>query len=518
MKTYFVLRDFFNDAFNAEATAIKLNSWKVDGVQTLTPQFFLDTQGLPNLLPRDVYEFCDVDADGSNAVAPAPGTPGISFNPFKYDFQLEYNLDNGFSRGIPIGTRNGNDYGSGILKIGVDKSMVSSAAYLPQKGAFFIDIDYSKDLDIRFNIVLNNSTDELFVKPTILRRYKIAWTKSKCLREFSYYNVRNQTTYNDDEFGFLSGIKDAPSIDFTDIPCGPDDVNCPNKERTRSFAIYVDIPKATPDVDTIKECCYNAIVLAETGASTDYEKNDFTGVFHQRQVPMETCDFVLVNVNTSAEYPLASSALGTFKNFGSIPGNPDLKTFVLEWKKVLIAHGAGTYTIVKRVDVSGVQYEIADINYTLKQYTIARADKTIRLDAATNGFMQRIGVEFKNSGFTTSLRFGGFFGRRDPKFTQDNVIYGNYKKTQVSVIQSNNYQMQSDMLPSCMTTQIWDFILFANDIFVNDYNLNNHLRDFIKFPVVLNETKEPAYSNKNTKAVLNMTFMERIGDNLKRNY
>ena len=512
-----MLREFFDDSFHALATAIKLNSWKVDNVETLTTQFFADTQGLPYQAPTDIYEFCNVDADGTNPVNPG-GTSGNSFNPFKHDFQLKYDLTNGFSRGLPTDTLNGNDYGSGIMKIGVDIPIVSSAAFLPQKGAFFIDIDYSKNLEITFDVVTNNFNGEVYENPIILRRYKIAWDKAKCRREFSYYNVSNTTTYEDDDFGFLSGNKDSPTIDFTEIPCGPDNPNCSTNERTRSFALLVDIPVATPNVDTIKECCYNAVVLAQSGTDADYEKNDFTGIFHQRQVPMETCDFVLVNVNTAVEYALASSALGTFKDFGTIPGNSELKTFVLEWKKVLLAHGAGTYTIVKRVNVSGITYDIADINYTLKQYTTARADKTIRLDAATNGFMQRIGVEFKNSGFITSLRFGGFFGRRDPKYTQDNVIYGDYKKTQVSVIQSNTYKMQSDLLPSCMTTQIWDFILFANDIFVNDYNLNNHLRDIIKFPVVLNETTEPAYSNKNTKAVLNMTFMERIGDNLKRNY
>ena len=152
------------------------------------------------------------------------------------------------------------------------------------------------------------------------------------------------------------------------------------------------------------------------------------------------------------------------------------------------------------------------------QFTQRAADKTVRIDSVMNGYLERLGIEFKNSGFKTSLRFGGFFGRRQPKYEEDNIVYTNFESTQISMHQTNEFLLQSNLLPYCMTSQIYDFALFANDIYLNDYNFNNHIRDFIKFPVKLAEAKDINYSNLTTKAVVNLTFSEKFINNIKRNY
>lgn len=520
MKAYFILKDFVEDSWNAQSAGFSLKSYKIGGVETLTSDFFTDNQ-VVSANPQLDYYYYNTYPDGSN---PEPqldinGVP--NFNLFYKHLKTNFNFDNGIPIGFPIGTQNGKNYGLGVLNMGVDKYAIVDGFSSYENGCFFVDVDFTKSLYIEFDILINNVNGQVYSDPQLFRKYKIIWNKKTCTHTFSYFSYETGLTYEEDLRGFLAGAFQRSQqifIDFSGIECGGEEVTgCDNKERTRSFALFVDIPKNQDPVDTIKECCYNAEVLAQVEGN-DYEKNDYTGIFHKMQVPNETADFVLVNVGTSDEYELNDNNLGVLKDFGTIAENQTLKTFVLEWKKVLLAHGEGTYTIIKRVNIAGIEYEESNINYTLRAYSVSRADKTVRLDIATSGYMERLKTDFANSDFKTSLRFGGFFGRREPKYEEDNIIYSNFESSQISMMQTNEYTLQSNLLPSCITQPILDFMLFANDIYINDYNLNNHLRDFIKFPVKFSDNKGTSYFSSTTKANLNLTFSDKKVDNIKRNY
>lgn len=518
MKTYFILRNFIEDSLAGKSVGIAMKSYKINNVETLTNAFFSDNQVVSTYAPSQ-YGYCIANSDGSN---PTPTLNPLwvnSYNPFAFHLGTKYNLTNGLKRGLPIGTVNGNDYGQGVLNIGVDIPTVLTGANGFVHGAFFIEIDYTKNLLIEFDIITNIINNQVYEEPQILRRYKIAWDVNKCTREFSYYSVETGQTYQDSGMGFLAGEtqeRENQFIDFDKIECGTVS-KCDDKERTRSYALFVEIPKIDEPAETIKECCYQAEVFAQVEENDD-DKNDYTGVWHKKQVPNETAKFFLVNVTTGDEVELNDNTYGIYKDFGSITDNPNLKTFVLQWKKVLQIDGEATYTIVKRVSIAGVNYEEAQINYNLRVWSVKRADKTVRIDIKTNGLMERLKVDFANSGFHTSLRFNGFFGRREPKYEEDNIVYSNFESTQISMMQTNEYTLQSNLLPSCMTQPIIDFLLFANDIYLNDYNLNNHLRNFIKFPVKFADNKGTNYYSTTTKAVLNLTFSDKTVDNIKRNY
>lgn len=523
MKAYFVLRDFFNDALNSQSMGIKLKSYRINDIETLTPAFFIDTQSIEGTVPINDFGYCRTNADGSNPVIPPPGNPYNNFNPFAYCFKTVYPIVNGFKRGMPIGTENGNDYGAGVMKFGVDKAAIITTApgFNTANGGFFLEIDFTQNLYVEFDVITNWVNNQMYDDPYTLRTYKIEWNIQQCLHQFSYLNYADGRNYIDNGYGFLKGIYDSktenPLIDFSTITCGQVEGNCDEQERTRSFAMFLKLPDQQQEYETIKECCYGAEVLAQTQGN-DYEKNDYTGIYHLKQLPNESANFFLVNLDTEDETALNNDVLGTFKDFGTITGNANLKTFVLQWKKVLVTFGEGNYTIVKRTNIAGLIYEESLINYNLHEWSTERADDTVRMDVAVSGYMENSQVDFTNSNFVTSLRFGGFFGRREPKYEEDTITYANYEVEQISMQQTNEYTMQSTALPSCITQQIIDFMLFANDIFINDYNLNNHLRTFVKFPVKFGENKGTNYYPSTTKAVLNLTFIDKKLDNLKRNY
>lgn len=294
--------------------------------------------------------------------------------------------------------------------------------------------------------------------------------------------------------------------------------NCQYKERTLSYAIGVNIPEPGEDPDIVfKECCYTHIVLADANSSNDF-KNDYSAFYHQRQLTSETCDFVLYRHENATEYPLNSGTYGQFFGFGYFPTNVNLKGYKVEWKRVLATLGEGNYKIIKRQNIAGVLIETNSITFTLKQYSSSIADKTARIDVVMNGRLEKENVEFKGTGWKHSMRVPGFFGRREPTFEEDNLIGRDYHKRQISMTQKNEYKFQTNYIPSCVTYEILDFMLFANDIYLNDYNLNNHSYNYVKFGVKLSSNDGTTYGVKTRKARLNLVFEDKFDNNLKRNF
>jgi len=293
---------------------------------------------------------------------------------------------------------------------------------------------------------------------------------------------------------------------------------CPYAERSLSYATGIQLPTIGIDPDIIfKECCYTHIVLADLASSLDF-KNDYSGFYHQRQLPNETADFILFRYQNGLEYPLIDDSFGSFFPFGYFANNPGLKGYRVEWKKVLTALGEGSYKIIKRQNISGLLFETNSFTFTLRQYSSLLADKTVRIDIVMNGRIERDKVEFYGAGWKHSLRVPGFFGRREHQYEEDNVIQKNLVKRQISMTQSNEYKFQTNFVPSCITSEIIDFMLFANDIFFNDYNLNNHSYDYAKFPVKFSSNEGTGYSVTTRKARLNLVFQDKAADAIKRNF
>lgn len=294
--------------------------------------------------------------------------------------------------------------------------------------------------------------------------------------------------------------------------------NCKYKERTISYALGVKLPEEGEAPDAIfTECCYTHIVLADLTSTTDY-KNDYSGFYHQRQLSTETCDFFLLDLSDGTEYPLNTAAYGTPFGFNYFATNPNLKGFKVEWRKVLQQLGEGNYKIIKRFTISGIPFETESYTFTLKKYSTGNADKTIRVDIVMNGRIEKDGIEFKGTNWKHSLRVPGFFGRREPKFEEDNIVKRTYEKNQISMRQNNEYKFQTNYIPVCLTSEILDFMFFANDIYMNDYNLNNHSYEFKKFGVKVTSNEGTTYAVTMRKARLNFVFEDKFANNIKRNF
>ena len=194
---------------------------------------------------------------------------------------------------------------------------------------------------------------------------------------------------------------------------------CDFAETTFAYLTKVVIPEVQIVDKGFKECCYTNMVLASID-SDRYEENDFTGFYYNRQTDSDTCDFKLKSIIDDSEIDLVDDTYGELKQFNSIEGNERITVFIVDWKKVLTLKGEGDYRVIRDITIAGINVPLESNTFTLEAFTQQRAENTVRIDCTMNGQMVKEGVNFYNSGFRTGLRFKGFFGNRNPKYTQDN--------------------------------------------------------------------------------------------------
>jgi len=523
MDTHFIIRDFLLESLSSVSSGLALRSYKIDNVETLTTDFFVDNQ-VVSANPQLDYMFCNVQNAGTQPITTTIDPALVnSYNPFAKSLGLLFQNVAGnptLKRGSVIGTINGNNYGDGVLNFKCVYPSAMTGEGTLVDGAFQIDIDYTKNLYIEFDIITNIINGSVYDEPQILKKYKIIWDKDKCYHEFSYFSYQTGMNYLDNVYGFLRfyyQTDEKPYIDFSQIDCGQAST-CLNKERTRSFAMYVTIPVVGQNPDEVfKECCYNHLTLADANSNDDF-KNDYSSFYHQRQLPNETVDFVLLHIETATEYDLDNSTYGSYFDFGYFGTNPNLKGFLVNWKKVLDDLGEGNFKVIKRQNIVGLIFEFPSITFTLKQFSSGLANHTTRMDIVMNGHLEKSGVDFTGTAWKHSIRVPGFFGRREPQLEEDNLVNRQFEKKQISMKQSNEFKFQTNKIPDCLTNEIWDFNLLANDIYMNDYNLNNHTYSFVRFPVKFASNDGTVYGTRTRKAQLNLTFNDKFENNLKRNF
>lgn len=312
-------------------------------------------------------------------------------------------------------------------------------------------------------------------------------------------------------------LLDLAGVDLSQLGCNIL-AKCKYKERTLSYATGIQIPTVGQDPEEVfKECCYFHYVLADLDNADNF-RNDYSSFFHQRQLSNETTEFVLVHLETGDEFVMDDETYGQYFGFGFFSENINLKGYLIQWRKVMQEIGEGKFKVLKKVTIAGIDLEFPSIVFTLRKYSSKNADNTVRIDTVMNGRIEKTGIDFTNTGWKSSIRVPGFFGRRDPSYEEDNIIDKQFNKRQISMIQRNEFRFQTNLIPDCITKEILDFYVFANDIYMNDYNLNNHSYEYVKFGVKFGSNEGTEYKVTSRKAQINLIFNDKYENNLKRNF
>ena len=376
--------------------------------------------------------------------------------------------------------------------------------------------DTCADPRFEFLHTLQNCQDQKELRFTLLDQFYSEGVVLQFDGECSCWKVVGKTSNHDEEPTVLNSY-----VDCTE--CIEEVVNglCDYEERTIGYAVGVGLPKPEPPNRGFKECCYSNLVLADLSNSDDFY-NDYTSVFFKRQTPNDTVLYELVGQSTGT-ITLVDGTHGVELTFGGT-AQPDLSFFRVEWRKILSLIGEDTFVIKKTVSIAGVAVPpILSNNYELKAFSTTLADNTVRIDANMNGKLVRIDTDFRNTGYKNSLRVQGFFGDRQSKWEQDNVVFSSKKSIPYfndQITMSNNYEytFQAYQIPECIGRYLDEEILFGNELFVSDYNINNYSYGFEVTPVSLLDDTGATYPIKNRLININLTFTDRAKDNRKTNY
>ena len=254
------------------------------------------------------------------------------------------------------------------------------------------------------------------------------------------------------------------------------------KRKDKAKEVYDDSPK---------ECCVPELVLASITEPTITWKNDITSAWFKLDTTTDTIEFKLykqVNgVDVLATYQPTKTPVVVN------PNNTDFYA-TIPWKTVLSTDGEGCYTYKLLWNVSGLAGTTEWGEYQLLTYSTDTAKGTIRLRAVLNQFNNIENIDFTNSKVQDTLRLNGFFGKREPTFVVDNLVYQDRKSYNVQREIINNYTLFTDPIKQKYADKIIDLYLLSEfELYASDHNPFNFSSEFKDTELIVEESPTLEY-------------------------
>lgn len=301
--------------------------------------------------------------------------------------------------------------------------------------------------------------------------------------------------------------------------------------------------------DSVPDDTQWTIPAIASSTDTDQYKNDKNTWLLQYPIGYNAInqgDFHLQQYNGSGWATVAtlnSTTYGTpvYNNVspkGTACTNFNYCGYTLDWRKVLIGLGAGTYRfLVGGSYTQKYPYCLASPPFCLQEYSCYTADQTVRFEAYYTGgnfgsvtsqgkswslCCQYAGT-YTNQTLTAaytwydSIRFYGFFGYTTFDITRDQIKYqnGQIYKTRDEAIKKFKLMIgkggSEGNAPQWLLDRFVAYALQADKLLVSDYNMNNSQYNFNRFWVVADSGFEPKYTTSSRyMKVLSTQFKEGV--------
>lgn len=273
--------------------------------------------------------------------------------------------------------------------------------------------------------------------------------------------------------------------------------------RFKEDNLVIRFPEGYEEEDRgLKECCNcTFLVLADPSDNASY-KNDIELAYLKKGSPTDVVTFTIEDCNGTI-----LSNLGIVADF---PQDDSAEGFMFDWQQYLNTYGAGIYIIRVNFTIAGITGGYPWGAFELKPFSIATAQGSFRLYSKFDSYFLKEEIDFSNSNCETTLRVRGFFGNRQPKTEIAQLIDKGRKVVKTTRENLNEYEFRTDPISECYTRRIIDFHLLNEDsLFISDHNKTNHSYQYFDLPVVLNESPEVEYREKNRWASITALFGDR---------
>lgn len=286
-----------------------------------------------------------------------------------------------------------------------------------------------------------------------------------------------------------------------------------------------------PELSAVNEkigiCPFVLPVLAVNGVSDDPVRNDKVSFYYGFNAAVVTVVLELWKCGAKAPVDtLTDNTWGEFfaKGFHNYDGK-DYGGYLLDFNLVIqhIDGGEGNYFIKGTVTgITGAVKYIYSKNFCLKEYTDARADKTVKIEwyhnriiGSTEDDYDR--VSYKGLNWYNSLRLPeSFFGRPRFEYTEEETQYQDGEYDEVDYSHDVYYELLCARLPWHVHNCIRNDVLMSDVILVTDYNLLNPIKPIIQKSVKRANNYEPAWKQKDVENVSVVVEFKQAVNNLHR--
>lgn len=272
--------------------------------------------------------------------------------------------------------------------------------------------------------------------------------------------------------------------------------------------------------DWTDDDCYINPVFGDSSGATDPLKNDTSGFMLEYPLLYDflwddpsITSFSLEKFVDGFWVGIAllnNNNLGTYNALGTMCIK-NWTQFVIDWQKVIIAHGEGIYKF--RVDNNlfgfGSTYESEP--FCLKEWSCKAAAKTVRWDAVIRGgrvgsitndqmvfdlCCERIDDHKKllTQTWRDSVRVYGFFGKEKTEYERENIEYQNGEVIKIRDEAIQKFEYESALLPKYLHDRFKAYGIMADELLVSDYNWNNSDYEVKQKRVVCEGSYEPEYN------------------------
>lgn len=279
----------------------------------------------------------------------------------------------------------------------------------------------------------------------------------------------------------------------------------------------ITIPKEEDVVDFCTcnfFCDYTERAFADPLDEENEYKNDYRSIL--LNLKDDTSSYLFTLVTPSGDVDLTDNTYGTLFDKGFNSEQPLQAGFRLDWVKVLIAFGEGVFQIrVTQTDFGNdVVVESHDIK--LETWDEIRSNLTVKIEYTQKGVILN-GKDFTGLNWDNMIRLEGKFGNESYNYEINRLQDSNYKDLDIQTLKTNNYQLQTLLLPSSIGDTITEGLLMTDEIKISVNDVFNY-KQYRQLDVVFEGSVEVSedYARNNMKS-FQITFKDKISK-LKRNF
>lgn len=253
----------------------------------------------------------------------------------------------------------------------------------------------------------------------------------------------------------------------------------------------IRLPSVTTEEDRGAKFCKVPIRAFGTLDSVDLDKNSRLGLAYK----FDSITVSLIRQRDGAE--IAAPGINV-----SFPYQSDAVGFVIDWRQLTRNGGTeldqGCYQ-VKVAWTKGIAAGFFfECSVELLQYNNFNTEGYVNMFVVLNDVVtnEGISINYKDSGFATTIAFRGQFGYMQPNYLTTNNIYSpDNTREKARILPVRTYELRTNYLLSCVTQKIDEkYLLAANQIYITDWNANNHVqKKYTNYPVILSKEESPTF-------------------------